>query len=123
MPKRACLKWAALLAVSLLAACADDALVDRVAHHLGAFFDRPAAALGDAIHTFANWWTPPTSAQEQARVYARQVEAKHGVPDADVPRLASLILRAEELIAGDRDAYLDTCVERVGSLLDDLAIR
>jgi hypothetical protein len=105
------------------AACADNGLVERVAQSLAEFFDRPVPALADAIRTFAKWWTPPTSAQEQARVYARQVEAKHGVPDADVPRLASLILRAEQLIAGDREAYLATCVARVGALLDELSIR
>jgi hypothetical protein len=104
------------------AACADPDLVDRLAAGLADFFGGPPAAFAASMRSFADWWIRPTSPDALAHVYARQVRAKHGVPDADESALAALIVRAGELIAPDRDTYLATSVNQVGALLDGLAV-
>jgi hypothetical protein len=105
------------------AVCADHDLMDRIAQPLAEFFSQPAEALSASMRNFAQWWDRPTSAAAQAHLYARQVRAKHGVPDPDEPALTALIERAATLIAPDREAYLDYCVLQIGGLLDTLAAR
>ena len=98
-------------------ALSDDVLLDRMATPLAGFFGQPAAALSASMREFAAWWTPPTSPAEQARVYARQVGAKHGVAHPDEAALAELIVRAADLVAPDRERYLMECTEEVGNML------
>lgn len=105
------------------AACADTRLVERLSRSLADFFGGSPEAFATPIHSFADWWARPTSAEALARIYAQQVRAKHGVPDADVAALAALLVRAGELIAPDRESFLAACVTWVGDLLDRLAIR
>jgi hypothetical protein len=111
------------LADRFAAASADDALLDRVAAPLAEFYGQAAGALSACMRGFRQWWTAPVSPEAQAAVYARQVTAKHGVPDPDVGALADLIERAGALIAADRDDYFHTCVEQVGALLGRLIAR
>lgn len=99
------------------AANRDEALVARIAAPLGAFYGKPAKALAAAMTTFARYWVFPASVTTLAHIYAMQTRAKHHVNDPDEAALATLIGRAAELIAPDRDAYLDTCVAGVAAML------
>jgi hypothetical protein len=105
------------------AACADTSLVERLSRSLADFFGGSPEALAAPIRGFADWWARPTSTEALAEAYARQVHAKHGVPDADEAALAALIGQAGELIAPDRESFLATCAHQVGDLLDRLALR
>ncbi len=101
----------------LAAACADHALAERMAAQLAPCFDVEAAPLAEAMLRFPSVVTlRPFDTATLARVYALQVRLKHQT-EADVPALTALIERAGELIAGDGQQYLATCVDRVGAML------
>lgn len=110
------------LADNFAAACADRAMVERIAARLAEFYGRPAEALAEAIWGFAAWWTPPTTVDALAAVYARQVRAKHPGAAPDPVAIGQLIGAAEAIIAPDREAYLAGCVWAVGALLKSLGI-
>jgi hypothetical protein len=111
------------LADRFIAACDNAGLVERMTRALAAFYGQPADALAASVRTFSDVWAPPTSTETLARVYARQLQLKHGVNDPDESALAALIARAAALVAPDRDAYLAYCAHQVRDLFDDLALR
>jgi hypothetical protein len=113
----------ASMADRFAAGCADADLCARLAGALAAYYERPTSALAESIRTFAHWWVRPTSAPVLASVYARQVRVKHGAQPPDEAAIAALISRAGELVAADRDDYLNTCVTQVGDLLTALAVQ
>jgi hypothetical protein len=106
----------------LLVALGDARLVERVAGHLAAFYEKPAARLAASIGNFATWWALPETTALQARIYAHQVEVKHHVANVDQAALARLIERAEALVAPDRAKFQARCVAWVRKLLSDLAV-
>lgn len=110
------------LADGFAAACADRALVKRIAARLAAFYHRPAHRLAGAILGFAAWWVAPTSEDALAGVYARQVRLKHAGASPDPAAIGQLIGEAGAIIAGDRDVYLTGCVAAVGELLGSLGL-
>jgi hypothetical protein len=103
-------------------ALADHDLIARSAGPLAEFFNQPAESLAASIRNFGEWWTRPESPAVMAHVYARQVQAKHGVADPDEHALAALIERAGTLVAPDRDAFLDHCIAQVGQMLRALNV-
>lgn len=102
------------------AANRDEALVARIAVPLAGFFGKPAEALAAAMTTFARYWIFPASVATLAHIYVVQTRAKHHVHDPDEAALAGLIERATDLIAPDRDAYLETCVASVAAMLREV---
>jgi hypothetical protein len=102
---------------------ANHDLVGRIALPLAEFFGQPTDRLAAAMRTFAEWWARPASPAAMAHLYARQVRAKHGVADPDEPALATLIERATDIIASDRDAFLAHCVAHVGQMLAALGVQ
>jgi hypothetical protein len=110
------------LADGFVCACADRALVGRIAARLAVFYRRPADALAGAVLGFAAWWVAPTSERALADVYARQVRQKHAGASPDPEAIGRLIGAAGEIIAPDRDAYLAGCVAAVSDLLGSLGI-
>lgn len=105
----------------IFAACDDDGLVDVVSHWLAAIFGVPPADLASAIRRFPEVVElRPATHESLATVYALQTRLKHPSAQPDAARIAGLITRAEELISGDRDAYLATCRAKVGEMLGDV---
>lgn len=102
----------------LVAACADGSLHRRIAAQLSQVFDVDPAPLADRMHHFASVVSlAPTSADDLAAIYAKQVRLKHPGAQPDVPALAALITRAEAIIAPDAQQYLARCVADVGQML------
>lgn len=110
------------LADQFITACDDAGLVERVTRALAEFYGQPADALAASVRTFCDVWVPPTSGETLARVYARQLQLKHGVDDPDESALGALIARASTLIAPDRGTYLTYCAQQVRHLFADLAL-
>lgn len=103
---------------ALEAACADSALIERIASHLAGFFGLPAAELAAPMRRFRDVvLLRPHSARAWAPVYALQTRLKHSGANPDIPALERLIERAEDLIATDSQSYLEECVDRVGTML------
>lgn len=111
-----------ILGERFIAASGDGALVERIAAALGAFYSKPVAHVVTPITTFARYWRPPASIDALAQLYALQTRAKHQVGNPDAAAIASLIEHAGELVASDRAAYLDTCVNGVRAVLRDLGV-
>jgi hypothetical protein len=102
----------------IVAACADATLVDVVTHWLGDVFGLPAAELATAIGRFTEVVElRPARREALAAVYARQTRLKHPGAQPDADGIATLIARAEHLIASDHEAFLAACVASVGALL------
>ncbi len=109
------------LGASLAAACADEALANRVAGVLAGIFGQPADALAAAMLRFPSVVTfAPATVRPQAETYALQTRLKHAGSNPDVAALESLILRAQAIIAPTRDAYLASCVEAVGQMVGEV---
>jgi hypothetical protein len=107
-----------VLGERLADACADEALLTAIAAPLSDIFGFPAVALAAAMRRFLGIVElRPVTIASLASAYALQVRLKHPDATPDVERIAALIERAEHEIAGDRQRYLDDCVEGVGRML------
>lgn len=106
------------LGSQLQMACTDTALTERIAVLLASFFQLPAAALALPMRRFHDVvQLQPVDAAASARTYVLQVRLKHPAATPDEVAIASLIEETEREITGDRDAYLDLCVQHVGTML------
>jgi hypothetical protein len=109
------------LGESLALACADESLCARIASILAPIFGQPADALSAAMLRFPSVVTfTPATARPLAEKYAEQTRIKHAGSDPDVAAIEGLILRAEELIAPTRDAYLAHCEADVGRMVSEV---
>ncbi len=103
---------------SLAAACTDDALTRRIGAVLADIFPYAADALVSPMRLFPEVAAlRPADHGIQAEFYAMQVRLKHLGSQPDVVAIATLIGSAEEIVAGDRDAYLATAEREVGAML------
>ncbi|HET8905738.1 MAG TPA: hypothetical protein VFN11_02105 [Ktedonobacterales bacterium] len=103
---------------SLAAACVDEPLRSRIASVLAPIFGQPAEELSGAMLRFPSVVTfAPATARPLAEKYAEQTRIKHAGSAPDVAAIERLILRAEELIAPTRDAYLADCEADVGRMI------
>jgi hypothetical protein len=109
------------LGASLAAACADEALCNQIAGVLAGVFGQPADALAGAMLRFPSVVTfAPATLRPLAEAYAHQTRLKHAGSNPDVAAIASLIERAEALIAPTREDYLATCLEAVGRMIGEV---
>lgn len=98
-------------------ACADEDLIACVSRELAAVFAEPQVAMADAMKRFPEVVTlHPSTPTALAEVYALQTRLKHPGATPNVDALAGLITRAEGLIQDSKEAFLATCVERVGAM-------
>jgi hypothetical protein len=103
---------------ALRAACADTALMARLAEPLARYFTMEPAALAESMRRYAEMVAlAPTALDALAETYTRQTRYRHPGAQPDVAALADLIGEAETLIAADRDEYLTTCVACVRATL------
>lgn len=104
-------------------ACTDLDLLRQIAVPLAKFFERPPELLVTPMRRFREVVRlRPVDAAASARTYALQVRLKHPGAKPDEAAIAALIEEAERAIAGDRDAYLDECVTRVGEMVRSLPL-
>ncbi len=107
---------------AVASACADADLVARITDPLARHFGAAAKALAwNITHFPESVALEPPTALDLAAAYARQLELKHGVTDADIPAMAAIIERAWDLIAPDRDVFLATAAREVGAMLAAIA--
>jgi hypothetical protein len=105
-------------AQALAAACANEALMARLAEPLARHFMHDAAALAESMRRYAEMVAlAPTSLDALAEAYAHQTRYRHPGAQADASAIAVLIGEAEALIAPTRDDYLTTCLAGVRATL------
>jgi hypothetical protein len=105
-------------ALALAAACADAALMARMAEPLSRFFALEVDALAESMRRYAEMVAlAPTSLDALAQAYAHQTRYRHPGAQPYATALADLIGEAETLIAPDREDYLTTCVAGVRATL------
>ncbi len=105
-------------AQALAAACANEALMARLAEPLARYFTLDAAALAESMRRYAQMVTlAPTSLAALAQAYAHQTRYRHPGAQPDASAIAALIGEAETLIAPARADYLTTCVAGVRATL------
>lgn len=106
------------LGSSLAAACTDELLIQRIAGYLTGFFSHPVDSLALPMRRFREVvLLQPGSVSAWAEMYALQVRLKHPGSQPNIPTIARLIERAEDIIAADKQAYLDDCAARVARML------
>lgn len=103
---------------ALAAACANEALMARLAEPLGRYFALAADALAESMRRYAEMVTlAPTSLDALAQAYAHQTRYRHPGAQPDAGAIGELIGEAETLIAPARDEYLSTCCDGVRATL------
>jgi hypothetical protein len=107
------------LGLEVASACHDVDLVRQVTEPLAFHFKQDAKALASNIMKFPSTVAldRPTSI-DLATTYALQLAFKHGVTDADIPAMASIIDRVWDSIASDREVFLEHCVHEVAKALE-----
>ncbi len=105
------------------AACTDGALARATAELAAGYFQVSADEVMRNIIDFPATVSldHPTSLT-LAQTYAKQLELKHGVTDADIPAMAAIIDRVWEAIAPDREAFLEFCVREVAAMIAGIAV-
>jgi hypothetical protein len=109
------------LGPSITAACNDTALVNEVSKQLSHFFQVPVIDLTRNIREF-----PTTIAIDKpnstdlAIKYAYQLQLKHGIENADISAMATIIDDIWEAIKGDREKFLKDVVSQVGNMLQQI---
>jgi hypothetical protein len=103
---------------ALAAACADDALMRRIAEPLGRFFAHEPDALAESMRRYPSM-VALTGATLDAlgEAYARQTRYRHAGAQPDAHAIAALIGEAATLVAAERDDYLTTCLSGVRATL------
>lgn len=105
-------------AAAISAACVDAALMARIAGPLAQHFRAEPEALIAAIRRYSGMVSlAPTSLDDLAQAYARQVPHRHPGAQPNVAALADLIGEAETLIAAERAEYLNVCLAGVQATL------
>lgn len=107
----------------LSAACADEGVIVRLAHHLSRVFGQPAEALAVPMRRFGEVVRlRPATVESLADGYALQVRLKHSGAQPDAGAIARLIARAEDVIAADGQAYLEECAGHVAAMLREVSV-
>ncbi len=110
-------------AQSLIAACANTDLMQRMAEPLAQFFGVEPTALTECMRRYPEMVElTPTSHEALAQAYAYQTRYRHESAHPDKSALADLIGEAEALVAPDRDTYLTTCLNGVSVALATCAV-
>ena len=103
---------------ALAAACADDALMRRIAEPLSHFFAQQPEALAESMRRYTSMVTlTPTTLDALGEKYAQQTRYRHAGAQPEAHAIAALIGETTDLLAAERDDYLTTCLSGVRATL------
>lgn len=103
---------------ALMAACADEPLMARIAAPLGCYFHHEPEALAESMRRYAAMVAlAPTSLDALGEAYAHQTRYRHAGAQPDAHAIADLIGEAQRLVAAEYDVYLATCLSSIRATL------
>ncbi|HEY7022449.1 MAG TPA: hypothetical protein VH349_15125 [Ktedonobacterales bacterium] len=103
----------------IAAACADTALVEGISVCLAEHFGQPALLLAAPVAYFPQVVEMrPTTVESLARTYAMQTRLRHPGAEPDEAAIASLITKAETIVAPDADKFLRVSSSQVRAMLN-----